>query len=91
VFLFMYSDCSNQLDPHTIITIFLMFWSYFMFFFTDEFVFSVFDSRYGHFYSFICFVFWITKGILRLHNRANILGMLLIILLSHVEIHICHL
>jgi hypothetical protein len=31
------------------------------------------------------------KGILHLHNRANILGMLLIILLTHVEIHICHL
>jgi TM2 domain-containing membrane protein YozV len=34
---------------------------------------------------------WITKGIHRLHNRANILGMLLIMLLSHVEIHISHL
>jgi hypothetical protein len=40
---------------------------------------------------FICFIFWITKGILRLHNRANILGILLIMLLSHVQIHICHL
>jgi hypothetical protein len=30
-------------------------------------------------------------GILHVHNRGNILGMLLIMLLSHVEIHICHL
>jgi hypothetical protein len=29
-------------------------------------------------------------GILHLHNRANILGILLIILLSHIEIHIGH-
>jgi hypothetical protein len=91
VFLFMYSDCTNYVDPHTIITIFLMFWLYFMFFLTDGFEFYVFDSRRGQFYGFICFVFWITKGILRLHNRANILGILLIMLLSHVEIHICHL
>jgi hypothetical protein len=28
VFLFMYSDCTNYVDPHTIITIFLMFWLY---------------------------------------------------------------
>jgi hypothetical protein len=40
---------------------------------------------------FICFIFWITKGILRLHTRANILGILLVMLLSQVEIHICHL
>jgi hypothetical protein len=30
--LFMYSDCTNYVDPHSIITIFLMFWLYFMFF-----------------------------------------------------------
>jgi hypothetical protein len=30
-------------------------------------------------------------GILRLYNRANILGMLLIMLLYYVDIHICHL
>jgi hypothetical protein len=45
MFLFMYFDCTNYVDPHTIITIFLMFWLYFMFFLTDRFVFSVFDSR----------------------------------------------
>jgi hypothetical protein len=38
VFLFMYSDCTNYVDPHTIITIFLMFSLYFMFFLTDGFV-----------------------------------------------------
>jgi hypothetical protein len=43
------------------------------------------------FIDLLCFIFWITKGILRLHNRANILGMLLIVLLSHVDIYICHL
>jgi hypothetical protein len=34
---------------------------------------------------------WITKCILHLHNRANILGMFLIMLCSNIEIHICHL
>jgi hypothetical protein len=34
----MYSDCTNYVDPHTIITIFLMFWLYFIFFLTDGFV-----------------------------------------------------
>jgi hypothetical protein len=38
VFLFMYSDCTNYVDPHTIITIFPRFWLYFMFFLTDGFV-----------------------------------------------------
>jgi hypothetical protein len=38
VFLFMYSDCTNYVDPHTIITIFLMFRLYFMFILTDGFV-----------------------------------------------------
>jgi hypothetical protein len=38
VSLFMYSDCTNYVDPHTIITIFLMLWLYYMFFFTDGFV-----------------------------------------------------
>jgi hypothetical protein len=32
---------------------------------------------------------WMINGILYVHNWDNILGMLLIILLSHVEIHIC--
>jgi hypothetical protein len=32
VVLFIYSDCTNYVDPHTIITIFLMFWLYLMFF-----------------------------------------------------------
>jgi hypothetical protein len=45
MFLSMYSDCINTVDPHTIIIIFLIFWLYFMFFLTDVFVFSVFDSR----------------------------------------------
>jgi hypothetical protein len=44
VFLFMYSDCTNYVDPHTIIAIFLMFWLYFMVFLIDGFVFSAFDS-----------------------------------------------
>jgi hypothetical protein len=35
VFLSMNSDCTNYVDPHTIIRIFLMFWLYFMFFLTD--------------------------------------------------------
>jgi hypothetical protein len=38
VFLFMYSDCTNYVDPYTIMTIFLMFWLYFMCFLTDGFV-----------------------------------------------------
>jgi hypothetical protein len=45
-FPFMSSDCTNYVDPHTIITIFFMFWLYFMFLLIDGFVFSVFDSRY---------------------------------------------
>jgi hypothetical protein len=45
VFLFMYSDSTNYVDPHTIIIIFLMFWLYFIFFLTDGFVFAVFVSR----------------------------------------------
>jgi hypothetical protein len=45
MFLFMYSDWTNYVDPYTIIKIFLMFSLYFMFFLTDGFVFSVFDSR----------------------------------------------
>jgi hypothetical protein len=48
VVLFMYSDCTNYVDPHTIIIIFLRFWLYFMYFLyflTDGFGFSVFDSR----------------------------------------------
>jgi hypothetical protein len=38
----------------------------------------------------ICFISWITKGILWVHNKPNILGMLLIILLTHVEMHMYH-
>jgi hypothetical protein len=91
VFLSMYSDCTNYLEPHTIITIFIMFWLYFIFILTDGFVFSVFDSCCCHFDHFICSICWIIKGILHLQNRANILAMLLILLLSHVQIHICHL
>jgi hypothetical protein len=45
MFLFMYSDCTNYVDPHTIITIFLIF-GCILCFLTDGFVFSVFDSRY---------------------------------------------
>jgi hypothetical protein len=40
---------------------------------------------------FRCFICDITRRILRLNIRANILRMLQIMLLSHVEIHICHL
>jgi hypothetical protein len=39
VLLFMYSDCINSVDPHTIIIIFLMFGWYFMVIFTDGFSF----------------------------------------------------
>jgi hypothetical protein len=35
VFLCMYSDCTNYVDPHTIIQIFLIFWLYFMFLLID--------------------------------------------------------
>jgi hypothetical protein len=35
----------TNVDSHTIITIFCMFWLYLMFFLTDRFVFSVFDYR----------------------------------------------
>jgi hypothetical protein len=45
VFLVMYSDCTNYVDPHTIITIFLISRLYFMFFYRDSFVLSMFDSR----------------------------------------------
>jgi hypothetical protein len=44
VFLFIYSDCTTYVDPHTIFNILLMFWLYFIFFITGRFVFSVFDS-----------------------------------------------
>jgi hypothetical protein len=44
VFPFMYSECTNYVDPHTIILILLIFKLYFIFFFTDGFIFSVFDS-----------------------------------------------
>jgi hypothetical protein len=38
VFLSMNSKCTNYVDPHTIITIFVMFWLNCMFFLTDGFV-----------------------------------------------------
>jgi hypothetical protein len=40
VFLFMDSDWTDYVDPHTMIRIFLMFWLYFMLFLTDGFVFN---------------------------------------------------
>jgi hypothetical protein len=43
VLLFMYSKCYNYVDPHTIITIFIMFWLYSMFVLIDGFVFSGFN------------------------------------------------
>jgi hypothetical protein len=53
---------------------------------------SIFCVRFSLliFLLFICVISWITKSILRLYDKANILSMLLIMLLSHVEIHICH-
>jgi hypothetical protein len=45
MFLSMYSDCINTVDPDTIIIIFFIFWSYFMCFLIGVFVFYVFDSR----------------------------------------------
>jgi hypothetical protein len=90
VILLLYSDCTNYVDPHPIITIVLMFWLHLMFFLTDGFVLSMFDSCGSHFDYFICFIWWITKGICYVLHRANILRMLLIMLLSHVEIHICY-
>jgi hypothetical protein len=45
MFLFMYSDYTNTVDSHTIIIISFIFWLYYMFVFTDGFVFSVFDSH----------------------------------------------
>jgi hypothetical protein len=45
VFLFMYSECTNYVDPHMIITICLVYWLYCMFFLTDGFVYYVFNSR----------------------------------------------
>jgi hypothetical protein len=41
VFLFMYSDRTNYVDPHTIITIFLMFWLYLCFSLQIDLVFCV--------------------------------------------------
>jgi hypothetical protein len=38
--------CTNYVDSHMIITIFIMFWLYFKFFLTDGFIFSAFNSRY---------------------------------------------
>jgi hypothetical protein len=35
VFLFMYSECTKYVDPHTIITMFLMFWLDLRCFLTD--------------------------------------------------------
>jgi hypothetical protein len=46
VFLFMYFNFSNYVDPHMIITIFHKFWLYFIFFFTNGFGVSVFDPHH---------------------------------------------
>jgi hypothetical protein len=46
VFLFLYSKCTNYVDPDIIITLFLIFCLYSIFLLTDRFVFSVFDSPY---------------------------------------------
>jgi hypothetical protein len=60
-----------------------------MFFLTDGFYFLYSILAIDIF--IVLFTLFLTLlSILRLHNRANILGMLLIMLLSHVEIHICH-
>jgi hypothetical protein len=85
----MYSDCTNYIYRHMIITIFLMFWLYFMISLQIDLVFCVQFSPLT-FLLFFYFICWIMKGILQLHNSANILGMLLRMLLSHVEIHIYH-
>jgi hypothetical protein len=46
MFLSMYPDCTNTINPHIIIIIFCIFWLYFMFFLTNVFVFPVFDSHH---------------------------------------------
>jgi hypothetical protein len=46
VFVFIYSDSTNTIDAHMIITIILIFELYSMYFVTDGFVLSMFDSCY---------------------------------------------
>jgi hypothetical protein len=46
MFLFMYSNDTNTVDPHTIIIISFIVWLDPMCFFTDRFVFSMADSCY---------------------------------------------
>jgi hypothetical protein len=41
----MYSKCTKTVDPHTIITIFLILSLYYMLFLIDVFVFSVLNSH----------------------------------------------
>jgi hypothetical protein len=45
MFPFMYSDYTNTVDSHTIITISIIYCLYLMFCHKDGFVFSVLDSR----------------------------------------------
>jgi hypothetical protein len=46
MFLSMYSDYINTVDPQMIIIISFIFWLYSMFFLMDVFVFYMFDSLY---------------------------------------------
>jgi hypothetical protein len=52
MFLFMYFDYTKTVDPHTIITIVLIFWLYFIFCLSHGFEFSMFDSLSSHFLLF---------------------------------------
>jgi hypothetical protein len=84
--LLMYSDCINAVDPHTIIPISFVLWLYYMFCLTDGFV--VLCSIHAVDFLISALFLRITKGILCLHNSEISLGILLILLLSHVEIWI---
>jgi hypothetical protein len=44
--LFMYSECTNTVDPYSIITILQIIELWYMVCLIDEFIFSVFDSSY---------------------------------------------
>jgi hypothetical protein len=44
IFRFMYSDYTNSIDPHPIMTIFLVIWLSVIFFFMDGLVFTMIDS-----------------------------------------------
>jgi hypothetical protein len=84
----MHSNYTNILDPHTIITVFLFF-SCMLYLFLGIYLYFLYSTlTVDIFYYFICFICSITKSILRLNNRGNIVRMLLIILLCHVKIHI---